>query len=94
MVIELNEQEIFEEVKNFLNAEGQIKNWPSKQLKKMEVVRYLSTKFEKDRNYSEQEVNAIIESWHTFNDYFILRRSLIEMGYMNRTKNGSSYWRT
>lgn len=80
------------DIQNFLDDKGKIKVWPSKKYKKKAVVEYLSTKFEVRIEYSEKEVNQIIDEWHTFNDYFLLRRSLIDMKYMKRTKNGSHYW--
>lgn len=81
------------DIKGFLNADGKIKIWPSKAVKKQAVLRYLSSKFEVGRDYSEREVNSIITEWHTFGDLFILRRGMIESGLMNRMSDGSRYWR-
>lgn len=81
------------DIENFLDKEGKIKNWPSKQQKKLEVLLYLSSKFETNRQYSEKEVNTTIQSWHTFEDYFLLRRGLIEKKLLVRTKDGAMYWR-
>lgn len=81
------------ELERFLDDLGRIRVWPSKQEMKLAVVAYLSTQFEPDRNYTEKEVNAIINAWHTFGDYFLLRRSLVDFGYMARTRNGASYWK-
>ena len=65
----------------------------AKQAAREEVFGYLAEKFEFERNYSEHEVNAILASWHTFGDLFILRRGLIESGWLMRMKDGSRYWR-
>lgn len=56
------------------------------------LLSYLAGKFEKHRVYSEKEVNQIINEWHTFNDYFILRRLLIDYKFIERTPNGEKYW--
>lgn len=80
-------------IDNFLDDKKRIKAWPSKKEMKFEVLKYLSEKFEFDRFYTEKEVNAIIESWHTFGDYFILRRGLIDCRLLSRTRNGAQYWR-
>lgn len=77
----------------FLDNEGRIKIWPSKKELKFEILKYLASKFEFGRFYREQEVNNIIKSWHTFNDYFLLRRGLIDCWFLSRTKNGAKYWR-
>lgn len=80
-------------LKNFLDDQGRVTKWPSKQLLKVEVIKYIGEKFEDDRIYTEKEVNAIISDWHTYGDYFMLRRGIIEMGIMNRTRDGAHYWK-
>lgn len=79
-------------IARFLDDEGRIKQYPSAVKNKKLVIEYLSGKFEKDRIYTEKEVNAIIDRWLTFGDYFLLRRMLIEYGFMGRKPNGSQYW--
>ena len=60
--------------------------------KKLAVLEYLAEKFDKDKDYTEKEVNHIIESWHTFGDYFLLRRGLVDYKLLCRTPDGSRYW--
>lgn len=81
------------DIKRFLDDKGKIKIWPSKHLLKIEVLRYLSGKFEQGQEYNEKEVNQIISNWHTFNDFFLLRRGLIECRFLQRTEDGAKYWR-
>jgi hypothetical protein len=80
-------------ISHFLDIDGKILQVPSQNSKKLSVIAYLASKFEDHRTYSEKEVNEIINAWHTFGDYFILRRLLIDYGYMERKTNGSEYWR-
>ncbi len=82
-----------ENIKPFLNEEGKIIVWPSKLAKKLGVLSYLADKFEEGRDYSEKEVNAIIDEWHTFGDYFMLRRGMVDYKLLNRTSDGSRYWK-
>jgi hypothetical protein len=82
-----------EDIMRFLDEEGRIKSWPSKKALKLEVLRYLSGKFEYGLTYKEKEVNNIINNWHTFNDFFLLRRGMIESCFMKRTRDGAEYWR-
>lgn len=82
------------EITQFLDSDGKIKIWPSKLDKKKEILIYLATKFENDRVYTEKQVNAIIIDWHTFGDYFMLRRGLVDYGFILRTTNGSKYWKS
>lgn len=76
----------------FLDEKGRIKQIPVPNRTKIPVLSYLAGKFEMGRDYSEKEVNKIIDAWHTFNDYFILRRLLIDYNLLNRTPNGAKYW--
>lgn len=80
-------------IQRFLDECGKIKTWPSKKDKKIEILKYLSNKFEYDKFYTEKEVNAIIDEIHTFNDYFLLLRGMIDYKFLSRTKDGAKYWR-
>lgn len=76
----------------FLDDTGKIKQIPVPSRTKVPVLKYLAGKFEPGRDYSEKEVNRIIDAWHTFNDYFILRRLLVDHGLLGRVPDGSRYW--
>jgi len=80
-------------ISGFLDVNGKVKIWPAKRDKKEEVLKYLASKFECDRFYTEKEVNAIAEQWHTFGDYFLIRRELVDFGLLSRTTDGSKYWK-
>ncbi len=79
-------------VLRFLEGE-RIRQLPTKGAHRLLVLKYLASKFETGRDYTEGQVNAIIDDWHTFGDYFILRRELIDCGLLRRLPNGSRYWR-
>jgi hypothetical protein len=76
----------------FLDEEGKIRQIPVPNRTKAPVLQYLAGKFEAGRDYKEKEVNSIIDAWHTFNDYFILRRLLVDYNLLARTPDGSRYW--
>ncbi len=80
-------------LERFLEEDGKVKQFPAKAAPREAVLRYLAGKFELNAEYKEREVNAILTQWHSFNDYFILRRSLVEAGYLKRLNDGSKYWR-
>lgn len=80
-------------IERFLDEEGKLRQLPRKQAPREEAYAYLADKFEDGRDYTEHEVNAILSSWHTFNDYFVLRRGLIEDGLLLRLPDGSKYWK-
>lgn len=70
--------------------EGQrIVQIPANYKKKLVVLRWLAECFERDRQYSEREVNEIIREHHE--DTATLRRELIANQFMQR--EGGVYWR-
>ena len=80
-------------IKAFLDDEGRIKQLPVPGRTLKPVLLYLAEKFETGRIYGEKEVNEQINKWHTFGDYFILRRLMVDYGFMARKRDGSAYWR-
>jgi L-amino acid N-acyltransferase YncA len=75
----------------FLDPEGRLKLWPSKHYDKVLVLAYLATKFEYDVTYTESQVNSLLKQWHSFTDWPLLRRELIDRGYLERNRDGSRY---
>ncbi|MEA4921159.1 MAG: DUF2087 domain-containing protein [Clostridiaceae bacterium] len=80
-------------IDRFLDKEGKIVQLPQKKKMRYAVLEYLAGKFQLNRDYTEKEVNNICTDWHTFGDYFILRRELVDFGLLNRERDGSRYWR-
>lgn len=80
-------------IDQFLDSAGRVTQLPSKQKKKLAVLEYLAEKFELGNTYSERQVNEVCNRWHTFGDCFILRRELVDNGYLDRERDGSKYWR-
>ena len=60
-----------------INEFDEIIRWPKKQSDKTYIIEILSSKFECDIQYSEKDVNVIINRYHSFNDVPLLRRELI-----------------
>lgn len=77
----------------FLDEAGRITQLPRKRRERLELLIYLSQKFAPDAVYTEKQVNQICDQWHTFGDYFMLRRELVDNGLLGREKDGSRYWR-
>lgn len=62
---------------------------PRKRAKLIVVLEWLVTFFERDRVYSEREINAILKE--RYDDYVSLRRDLVDMKYLRRDRSGSKY---
>ena len=70
--------------------DGPMSSFPTKEKKKLVVLEHIMKRFEKDKMYTEKEVNGILEA--IYQDHVSLRRYLIVYGYMSRQKDGSAYW--
>lgn len=84
--------ELHPEVTRFLDADFRVQIWPAKRRKRLVVLEYLASHFERGVEYTEKEVNARLLEWHTFHDVALLRRALCDYGLMERCPDGSQYW--
>jgi hypothetical protein len=80
-------------LRRFVDREGRVTCWPpSHQRDKLLILEHLTSFFEAERVYSEQEVNNLLQSHSTIQDNAALRRGLFEYRFINRTRDGSRYW--
>ncbi|MDD4290784.1 MAG: DUF2087 domain-containing protein [Clostridia bacterium] len=84
--------EYVEIIKNFLDSEQRLKDYPAKRKMQVACLFYLATKFEPDRKYKEIEINMILKKWNTFGDHATLRRDMIDAKIMQRTDDCREYW--
>jgi hypothetical protein len=82
-----------EALRRFLDPSGRVSMWPSKRQSQNLLLSYLASKFEHDREYSEREVNQLLNQWHTYQDHATLRRALYDARLLDRTLDGARYWR-
>ena len=70
---------------------GKLTALPHKQNQIVTVLTEIAQKFEPEKQYTEREVNVILEDINE--DYCTVRRYLVDYGYMSRTGGGSVYTR-
>jgi hypothetical protein len=80
-------------LENFMDDNGRVKQWPAKFSVQELVLQYLCTKFENNKVYAENEINSVLKQWHTFGDWAILRRALVDSDYLKRNRDGTEYRR-
>ena len=78
-------------LKNYLNADGTLKQIPPAKNRLLIVLNFIVDAFAFDTNYTEKEVNTILRRFHL--DTAALRRYLVDNGLMAREGDGSRYWR-
>jgi predicted transcriptional regulator len=78
-------------LKDYLAENGSIAQLPTNRRKLDVILRYLVEQFDFDRQYTEKEVNEILGAFNE--DISGLRRDLISVGFLDRERDGSAYWR-
>ena len=81
-------------LKDNLLKNGKIVWWPKKTVNKHSVLGYIAARIPHDKTFAEKEINKIIIENILFDDHALIRRGLIENGYLNRTKDCMEYYRT
>lgn len=64
--------------------------FPAKEKKKIVILKKIAEQFEKDKRYSEKEINSTLKK--IYEDFATIRRYLIEYGFMERTNDCKYYW--
>jgi predicted transcriptional regulator len=78
-------------VADYSLPDGQLKTIPAQRKKLEAILRYISRSFEPNVQYTERQVNEILENYHE--DTATLRRELIGASLLARSSGGSAYWR-
>ena len=81
----------FSEIKHFIDCDGRLTSFPAKHKKKLIALWYLADKIEENRQYSEHEINELLNSQTLFCDPATLRRELYNKRLINRTPDCRSY---
>ena len=88
---EEKQEDVRKVLKNFLNADGTLKQIPSPGAKLLIILNFIVDAFAFDTNYTEKEVNTILRRFHV--DTAALRRYLVDHKLMAREGDGTRYWR-
>ena len=81
------------ELRPFLDEQGRLTAIPAKHRKKLLALWYLAGKINAGRQYTEPEINDLLDEWALPRDHASLRRELYNNRLLNRTADCSRYWR-
>ena len=87
--LEITEQEQKQILAKYFR-DSRIEQFPKKEKRKLVLLHKVSKIFEKDKKYSEKEVNERLKKVAA--DHVTIRRYLIDYGFLERQKDGSEYW--
>ena len=85
--------EMLKELKPFLDEAGRLTALPAKHRKALAALWYLAGKIEPERQYTEPEINDLLDEWALFRDHATLRRELYNKHILNRTEDCRLYWK-
>lgn len=57
------------------------------------VLDHIAAQIEPGQVMTERELSSLLEPMHAFNDPARIRRELIELGVLQRQRDGSAYWK-
>ena len=75
----------------FIDHEGRVMQIPVKEKKRLPVLQYVAAQLDAATQYTEQEINEFLRQSVSV-DFMLMRRLLVDAGYLCRTANGASYW--
>ena len=78
-------------LKNFLDEDMRLKAFPARRKMKIYALLFLAQKFECGREYTEKEVNEILNLYSTFRDPATLRREMYDYRLLDRSRDGRVY---
>lgn len=80
-----------EQIMNTFFSNGVLTKFPRKEKHRLVVLREISNHLKINYNYDEKELNQFLKE--IYEDYAILRRYLVDYGFINRKSDGSCYWK-
>ncbi|WP_346884057.1 DUF2087 domain-containing protein [Clostridium sp. UBA4395] len=83
-------EEKLQVIQNYINEDGSLKRYPSKEKKKIIVLEQITRNFTIGKTYPEKEINRILA--RIYEDYATVRRALIEYGFLSRSNDCKKYW--
>jgi hypothetical protein len=75
------------------DGDGRIIRWPTRRNQQLLCLWVLWSRIPAREVFAERQVNDLMNRWHHFGDYALLRRELIGLGLMRRTPDGREYVR-
>jgi DNA-binding CsgD family transcriptional regulator len=71
-------------------SNGTLSKFPQKEKQRLMILREITNHLKPDHHYDEQELNQVLKD--IYEDYMLIRRYLVEYGFLNRKTDGSRYW--
>ncbi len=80
-------------LERLLDDRGRVVRWPVRRAQQLLVLEHLAAQIEEGRVYTEAEIGRVLDDLHAFHDVARIRRELVELGLLQRHRDGSAYWK-
>lgn len=89
---DVTQEEQKEIIKKFFTEEPsrRLIRFPLKEKQRYIILREIAKNIDNERTYNEKEINQILKA--IYDDYVMLRRYLVEYGFVDRKPDGNQYW--
>jgi hypothetical protein len=84
---------LVEKVARHFDADGVLLRWPARNSLQPLCLWALWARMEPGRDYTDRENTELLNAWAGFGDHALLRRAMVDMGYVSRTPDGRTYRR-
>lgn len=75
------------------DGHGRMVRWPGKHSERQLCLWVLWSRLPARQTMTEKQVNDALAAQHLFGDHALLRRELVDGGWLHRTRDGSAYGR-
>jgi hypothetical protein len=80
-------------LKPFMSQDYVLRAWPVKRAIQDLSLWFFWCRFQYQKNYTESQVNQVIQGFLGFTDFALIRRELCNHKLLKRTDDGRHYWR-
>jgi hypothetical protein len=91
--VDVVDLQLIEKVGRHFDTDGVLLRWPSKNSLQPLCLWALWARMEPGRDYADRENTELLNAWASFGDHALLRRAMVDMGYVTRTPDGRTYRR-
>ena len=80
-------------LEQLLDDRGRVARWPVRRAQQLIVLDYIAAQIEAGVVMTEREVGTRLDALHAFDDAALIRRELVDLGALQRKRDGSAYWK-
>jgi hypothetical protein len=86
----MTEEEYDRIINKYFRKDGTLERFPIKAKERVALLRKIVGMLVPGEHYSERELNAILSA--VSDDHVLIRRCLVDYGFVSRVRDGSAYW--